>query len=135
MELKRKFTLSLAVIGLISAIGVTGCVVAPPPPPPHPHPVKVVQVQERVMPAIIVEDPGRPPAAGMHWVKGYWHWEREQWVWQVGHWVANPVPPMPAIIVEERPPAPSPVHYWVQGHWVWRDNIHNWTWVQGQWRN
>ena len=132
MELKRKSTASLAVLGLVSAIGVTGCVVAPAPPP---HPVKVVQVQERVAPKVIVENPGAAPAPGMHWVKGYWQWSRDQWVWQVGHWVANPVPPMPEIIVEERPPAPSAVQYWVPGHWVWRDNVHNWFWVRGQWHS
>ena len=120
----------VAAVGVcISVIAVTGCVVAP----ERPHRAPVAHLQERVAPAVIVEERGMPPAPGWHWVNGYWRWSQNEWVWQKGHWVANAVPPMPAVIIEERTVAPSPTHYWVPGHWVWRDDINNWTWIKGQW--
>ncbi|ABX36186.1 conserved hypothetical protein [Delftia acidovorans SPH-1] len=130
MTFKRIAAVGLASVGLASALALTGCVVAP---ERHPRPAPAVHVQERVMPEVIVEERGAPPAPGWHWVNGYWRWERDQWVWQRGHWVANTVPPMPPVIVEVRPAPPSPVHYWVPGHWVWRADINNWFWVKGQW--
>jgi hypothetical protein len=129
MKLKRVSSVGLVSLGLLSVLGLTGCVVAP---ERHPRPV-VVHAQERVMPEVIVEERGAPPSPGWHWVNGYWRWEREQWVWHKGHWVASAAPPMPQIIVETRPPAPSPTHYWVPGHWVWRGDVGNWFWIKGQW--
>src|SRR5256885_4311534 len=76
MTFKRIAAVGLASVGLASALALTGCVVAP---ERHPRPAPAVHVQERVMPEVIVEERGAPPAPGWHWVNGYWRWERDQW--------------------------------------------------------
>ena len=141
MTNKQHRSIAYVLIGASAASILAGCVVAPPPEhhasrAPAPAQVVVVQAapaQVRTMPAVIVEERGAPPSPGWHWVNGYWRWAGNDWLWEKGHWVANAVPPMPKIIVEERIAPPSPQHYWVPGHWVWRNDIGNWSWVQGRW--
>ena len=127
--------LMLAGFSLFAAsVLLPGCVA---PPPHHPAPPRVAAapapINVRVMPEVIVENPGRAPTPNSHWVKGYWQWRGNEWQWQVGHWVTQPVPPMPEIIIETRSPAPSVEHFWVPGHWVWRVENNNWMWMNGRW--
>ena len=123
MKLSKISVIGSASLSLFAIFGVSGSATAQER-PPH---FTTVQMQERLMPEIIVEERGAPPAANWHWVKGYWRWDRDRWDWQKGHWVASAVPPMPEIIVERRPPPPGPTHFWVPGHWVWKPQINNWT--------
>jgi hypothetical protein len=92
-------------------------------------PAQVV-IQERVMPAPLVETIPVAPGPSYHWVPGYWMWNG-RWVWVRGHYVAGVVPPMPAVIVETPPASPGPGWFWVRGHYVWVP--FRWVWTPGHW--
>jgi len=89
-----------------------------------------VVIQERVMPAPIVETIPAAPGPAYHWVPGHWAW-RGQWVWIRGHYVPGAVPAMPRAIVETVPVSPGPGWYWVRGHYVWERG--GWAWRRGVW--
>jgi hypothetical protein len=88
-----------------------------------------VVIQERVMPAPIVEVIPAAPGPAYHWVPGHWAWSGK-WVWIKGHYIVGVVPPMPVAIVETLP-APRPGWYWVRGHYVWASG--RWVWRAGLW--
>ena len=92
-----------------------------------------VVIQERVMPAPIVETIPAAPGAAYHWVPGHWVWRPRlgQWVWNRGHYVVGVVPAMPAAIVETIPVSPGAGWYWVRGHYAWEGN--GWAWHRGVW--
>ena len=92
-----------------------------------------VVIQERVMPAPIVETIPTAPGADYHWVPGHWVWRPRlgQWVWNRGHYVVGVVPAMPAAIVETIPVSPGAGWYWVRGHYAWEGG--GWAWHRGVW--
>jgi WXXGXW repeat (2 copies) len=92
-----------------------------------------VVIQERVMPAPIVETIPAAPGADYHWVPGHWVWRPRlgQWVWNRGHYVVGVVPAMPAAVVETVPASPGAGWYWVRGHYAWEGG--RWAWHRGIW--
>ena len=93
-------------------------------------PAQVV-IQERVMPAPLVETIPVAPGPTYHWVPGYWMWNG-RWVWVRGRYVVGVVvPAMPAAIVETPPASPGPGWFWVRGHYVWERG--GWVWRGGHW--
>jgi len=89
-----------------------------------------VVIQERVMPALLVETIPVAPGPNYHWVPGHWMWSG-RWVWNRGHYIVGVVPVMPVAIVETPPPSPGAGWFWVRGHYVWGPG--RWVWNPGHW--
>ena len=89
-----------------------------------------IVIQERVMPAPIVETIPVAPGPNYHWVPGHYAWQG-RWVWNPGHYIVGVVPVMPVAIVETPPPSPGAGFFWVRGHYVWERG--GWAWHAGHW--
>jgi hypothetical protein len=71
-----------ALVGLVLAASLSGCVV---------EPARVRFVSPVVVmapPVAVVETYGAPPVAGYFWIGGYWGWEGGRHVWVPGRWSA-----------------------------------------------
>ena len=109
MKFRASTTIVLAVATL-SALMLSGCVVAPG--PQRARPYGVVEVDVRPPPPRVVVVPAA--RRGYIWAPGYWRWNGRQHVWMEGHWLR-----------ERRG------EHWVPAHWEERGN--HWHFEDGRW--
>jgi hypothetical protein len=102
------FRFSTIALCLITTLGLSACVVAP---PRHAR-VEVVAVDVRPPPPRVVVVP--EPRRGYVWVPGYWRWSGREHVWVEGHFVR-----------ERRG------WHWVPAHWDERGG--RWFFSPGVW--
>jgi hypothetical protein len=94
--------LRTALIGMLAAATLTGCVaeVRPAYGPPPPYGYVDVAVVNVAPPPPQYEVIGVAPSPGYFWVGGVWFWEGGRHVWHRGHWQA-----------------PRAGYRWVPHHW------------------
>jgi hypothetical protein len=96
-----------ALVGIVLAVSLAGCVAYAGRPGPG-----YVEVAVAPPPPRVVEVP--PPRAGFVWAPGYWNWNGRAHVWVEGRW-------MPERRGER----------WVPAHWD--EYSGRWRFVQGHW--
>jgi YXWGXW repeat-containing protein len=100
-----------ALVGIVLAISLAGCVAYARAPGPGPGYYGVV-VDVAPPPPRVIEVP--PPRAGFVWAPGYWSWNGRAHVWIEGHWVAE-----------------RPGYRWVPDRW--EEYNGRWRYVRGHW--
>lgn len=69
--------------GVLAALTLHGCVVAPPPA----RPIDRVDINiTKAPPPEVAEQQPAAPAPDAFWVPGHWRWEGPGYVWAPGHW-------------------------------------------------
>ena len=106
---QRKWANAALSLGLLLAMAMTGCVVAPDQGHDHGGIVMVAPPPPRV------EVIGAAPSAGYVWIDGYWNWVGGRHEWVAGHWAAG-----------------RPGYHWAAHHWVrqgdgWRMKTGHWV--------
>lgn len=108
-------------VGLLGAVALSGCVVAPPRQQivytTPAQPAGPVVYTEVAPPPPQVEVIGAAPAPGYFWLSGVWVWEGGRHVWHPGHWEAH------------RPGYTWTPHRWVQTGHGWQ--LHGGFWARG----
>ena len=102
----------LAFLMAALAVGLSGCVVAPPDSYPQGYSSTVYVTSPPPQP--MYEMMGPPPAVGYVWIDGYWLWQYNRYVWIGGRWEA-----------------PRAGYHWVPH--TWQRDDRGWWLRQGHW--
>lgn len=98
-----------ALLGVVLAVSLIGCVVYERGPRPRYYGVAVGVAPPAPR---VIEEP--PPRVGYVWAPGYWFWNGNGYVWAEGRWLAE-----------------RPGYHWVPAHWVEVNG--GWRFVRGHW--
>jgi hypothetical protein len=107
--MRKVFSVSPALIGVATALMLTGCVVATRVP-------STVLYVDRAPPVAYNEAVLASPGPGYVWINGYYSWTGREYYWNRGHWTL-PV---------------RGYNHWNQGYWQRDPRGH--YWVPGHWR-
>jgi hypothetical protein len=106
---KSRGALQHALLGIVVAVSLGGCVATVRAPGPAYY---GVEVDVAPPPPRVVEFP--PPRAGFVWAPGYWNWNGHEHVWTEGHWMPE-----------------RAGYHWSADHWEQHNG--RWRFAKGHW--